>query len=520
MNALLGRIEEVISRGDEQFDIAFTAIAVQPDLRPVPDWLKDQRLTIERYAADVREIGVPGDSIPLTVAESTRFLTPLTAEPAVCVADETVVKLRLRWHASGASPSYKVTANGRLVAGTFEKNDTDFVATVDVAPLFPQGVSRATAVHIAVEKLSVSIPVIADEASGEAAVAAAGGASRRLWNDWYSVDILTERFGGAIASLRERGRDIDHLALRTDRIPASSYNGFHVDRLRSGWGWDDRMKSAAIKSAGSRPTSLGVRLSLDGIVDEGSGIRTSAAYTLYYALPLLSYGREYPIGPAKPLEGDKPTSPKTPIDAVIDTGMGIRTSTRTDDSAPHASKVLVVQDGALRTYRLARARRVHDAPLPKIEQGWILSEHASRSEWMLHLFDPISNPVLSIDLSPGYMVVEPYFDKLPLTAGESAGYSVGITAGEAAGASERGAWVAVKRRIEGGIAVGIVARLAPDAGNLTAQVQLGAILEVVPLKELATPFGTVHYAVVDFIGGGVDKAVHAQVAGIGQRGAQ
>ena len=51
-------------------DVKFKAACVLPQRTGVPEWLKDQVLTVRRDAVDPREICEAGDSIVLTPVES------------------------------------------------------------------------------------------------------------------------------------------------------------------------------------------------------------------------------------------------------------------------------------------------------------------------------------------------------------------------------------------------------------------------------------------------------------------
>jgi hypothetical protein len=66
MNAILGKIQSVDKSAaseppEHHFEIKFSPRCVLPERTKVPEWLKDQTLSVTRNVMDPREIGGPGD---------------------------------------------------------------------------------------------------------------------------------------------------------------------------------------------------------------------------------------------------------------------------------------------------------------------------------------------------------------------------------------------------------------------------------------------------------------------------
>ncbi|HEY3331895.1 MAG TPA: hypothetical protein VGK19_17825 [Capsulimonadaceae bacterium] len=522
MNAIIGRIERATLLAPVPEStltscvISLAPVAVLPDLRPLPDWLKDQKVTVTRTVADMREIGGAGDSIVLTVAESARYLTPLTAMPEIVSDPNTEIRLTLSWNSSEKPPEYTAKSSGREVTGQFEASGDILTAAFPARSLLRDAVTRDGAIVVNVDKIKLAIPVVLSADSGSTKLTIQGDERHRLWNGWYALDI-TSRLGGAAASLIEKGRGIDHLAFANDKIPANAYDGFHVDRLIGAWDPDDRLKGAEGKSAGSRRTSVGQRLVVESLVDEGTSLRSQVNYTLHDALPLVSYDREFHIGPAKPPDDKKPAKPKSPVEELIALGMGFRTATRRDGTSPD-SRVFAIHKGVLRGIRPIGEIRGYASELFELEHGWILTEHRARREWMLHLCDPASPPRLGLNMSHYSLIVEPYWYSQPVKAGDSTGFSLAIAVGEAAGATAHGAWIAARRALPtGGVAVGIVARLRPDSDGRAAMVSLGGVDRECELSERVYNCGPVHGVVVEFPDASLDDELCINVDGIEER---
>jgi hypothetical protein len=234
---------------------------------------------------------------------------------------------------------------------------------------------------------------------------------------------------------------------------------------------------------------------------------------LYDAFPLLGYTREFSFGPPKPDETPGPKKPKSPIDTLVDIGMGVRCATC--DSAD--SRVIVLNDGRIRSHRLVVPRRNHDMPFSKLASGWALTEHADRLEWMLHLFDPSSPPRLGVNINAYSLIVEPFWERTPTKPGDALGYSVGIACGEAAGASAEGVWIAARRPTATGIAVGIVARLSVACSRRDVALVVGQQTFETELIATTTEFGPLQFATIDLRDIAPDTPVALTVAGIAAR---
>ena len=77
MDALLGKITQLApsaeapsaAPGAHALEIKFKPACLMPRRTKVPEWLKDQTLTLRREVPDPREVGAPGDSLVLTPVE-------------------------------------------------------------------------------------------------------------------------------------------------------------------------------------------------------------------------------------------------------------------------------------------------------------------------------------------------------------------------------------------------------------------------------------------------------------------
>ena len=108
-----------------------------PRRTKVPEWLKDQTLTLRREVRDLREAGGPGDSLVLTPVESEQWLYPLTVTPDVAYGKlPGTLQLRLRWWKDEKLPEWTVKANGRSLSGQFTKEGEAGVATVETKTFF------------------------------------------------------------------------------------------------------------------------------------------------------------------------------------------------------------------------------------------------------------------------------------------------------------------------------------------------------------------------------------------------
>jgi hypothetical protein len=530
MQALLGRIthiEPTESRGRETtLRVRFKPACVLPRRTAAPEWLKEQTLTLERSVLDPRELGRPGDSLVLSPAESAPWLAPLVATPAVASgALPATLKIELRWWKDLSKlPEFTVRANGREQTGQFTREGSGGVAYVETASFFDGKPGLPVAFEITCEKLTTRVAVLPSSEPGAARVTTPDGEAHRLENLWYSVEVSARSHGGAIASLREQGRGVDHFRAPEDQIHEEEY--FHAgfyERVMfdTGWGWSEKLTEAAMTCQSTRRESDALRLHLEGAVDEGMNLRGSASYTLLDRLPILLLEREYCFQKAKDKEEDKEKSsghPKEPIDGMHSVAWGIRSATPVERQGDRGSRVFALDGDRLEVLRSPQVGDFTGCWDWRIRSGWIVCQHPGRREALLYLFDPTSRPELCIWWGPYGMAVEPGWPHVPARPQEGVGYRLGLVAGELCGADASGAWVACRAPLPGGGSrLSIVARLRSSDGE-SATISLGSDRRQIPLERMLLPgLGEITSASADFPSARIDDPLDVTVAGIAGR---
>lgn len=524
MHAMLGKIVHVAPGEAGAFTVKFTPVCVLPSRSPIPDWLKDQTLSVARIVADPREMGGEGDSIVLTPAESSAFLNPLSVTPAVASGSiPAALALRLRWWKDAdKAPDFSVRAGGRQQTGQWVKEDDGgWTATIETSPFFDGPPPRLPVSLIArCDALETFCAVLPADSPCVVPVVTSHGERQRLQNDWYEVDIATKTNAGAIAGLRERGREREHFA-RTETLIENPMNIGLADFVRQGWNqnyWED----AAIASAGARRDSGQVRLTLEGVADEGQNLRTTVACALHDRFPLLTWERTYFKGKAKePDEKDK-AKPRAPIDDVLSLGCAFRLAwpvERGGEVGSGGSRILCADGERLAVIRPARSEEGGSFDEWRLDSGWTLTEHPARGDYMLTLFDAETPPHLDVFAGLRTLNMKPFWRARPLRPEGAIGCSFALTAGEQAGASARGAWVACRAMGEsGGIRCAVVARLRDGGTGEEAVFTLGNETRRAPLETLFLPgIGPLQAAVADFDGADIDDALTVTCAGIAAR---
>ncbi len=524
MNALLGKITEIKKlEGSGALDVRFKAACVLPNRTKVPEWLNDQVLTIARDVPDAREVGYPGDSIVLTTEESARWLYPLTVTPDVSHGEiPEALQLRLRWWKEDKGPEFTVRANGQTQSGHFVKEGEDFVATIATASFFPFAPTLPVTFEISCDKLKAAATVLPQGQPGAHRVPLLRGERHRIENDWYAVDITAQVQSGGIAALREKGRGVDHFYSPTDLVQQPLEYGGHSDRLRTGWNWSEKLRDAALTVAGARREGAATRLSLEGVVDDGMGLRTTVAYTLYDELPLLLLQRDYHFGKKKEESGDKnkDEKPKEPIDDMQAVGLGFRAAWKVERDGLSGSRLLCAEGDRLAVIRGAETGEFYRGSHWRMQDGWAVAEHGGRREYTLYLFDAQTPPHLAMWLGPHEITLEPYWPQVPVRPSDSIGYGLGLMAGELCGASAEGAWVACRtHRPGGGVICAAVGRMKnAQAADEAAAFALSGETRVAALQRFLLPgVGPVLFATAEFVEGQMDAPFDVTFARIGAR---
>jgi len=288
-------------------EIKFKAACVLPQRDGVPEWLKDQVLTLERQVVDVREIGNAGDSIVLTPAESDQWLAPLTVTPDIASGEvPRSLDVRLLWWKDEKLPEYTVRANGRTFSGQFTKEGNLGSARVDTATFFTSPPRLPVTFEVTCEKLKAECAVLPGGEPFARKLLHAGSQKYRIQNAWFSAGITGRSHAGGIESLREQGRGVDHFGGPGNAISYPCEYAGHSDRVGTGgWGWHEKTRETGTTCAGARREGGAVRLELEALIDEGQNLRTTALYTLYDHLPLLLLERSFQFHKGKGPDKDK-----------------------------------------------------------------------------------------------------------------------------------------------------------------------------------------------------------------------
>jgi len=528
MRSLLGRITHIEpreSRGPETaLSVRFKPACVMPKRSAVPEWLRDQSLSVERSVVDPREVGRPGDSVLLSPAESAPWLEPLVVTPAVAYgALPATLQIALRWWKEPAKlPEFTVRANAREQVGRFTPGGAGGVATIETAGFFDAPPRLPVTFEIVCDTLKCRATVLPSGEPCAARVTTPDGEAHRLENLWYAVDVSARSHGGAIQALRERGRGVDHFRRPEDEIQEELFHAGFYERILidDGWDWSGKLTDAAMTCAGTRREPEALRLTLEGVVDDGMNLRTAAGYTLLDRLPLLRIEREYCFQKGKEKEDrkEKESGPKEPVDRMRSVAFGIRSATLVERNGSAGTRTLTLDGDRL---EVIRSPEVSDSIACwdwRIRCGWILCEHPARRHALLYLFDPAARLELHTWWGPRGMTVEPRWPHLPVRHEEGAGYALALAAGEVCGAGPEGAWVACRAPLPGGgIRCAVVARLRAT-GPSTAAIALDGDRREVPLERLLLPaVGAIAHATADFPSGRMDAALDVSVAGIAGR---
>jgi len=305
MHALLGRITNIVALpeggdGRHRLEISFKPVCILPARTKLPEWLKDQVLKVQREVVDVREIGNPGDSIVLTAEESAPWLYPLTITPNIAYgALPPAITVHLRWWKDENPPEYLVKANGRQIGGKFTKQEHGFSAELPTALFYDAPPLLPVEFEVTCEKMRIVCSVLPQNVAFARKLTLPEHELMHVENGWYAVDIAVQAGGGGIYAVCEKGRANNHFSRPAGVLQQPFIYGGHVDRFKNNWRANERMDEVAMTSVGAGKDSSGMRLFLEGLVEEEQHMRTSVAYTLFDDLPLLSWQRDYHLHPAR-----------------------------------------------------------------------------------------------------------------------------------------------------------------------------------------------------------------------------
>jgi hypothetical protein len=519
MQGMLGKIVSIADEGaaddGRRYRVEFKPVSLLLSRVKPPEWLKDQTLSVTRATPDPREIGRPGESIVLSVSEADAWLKPLVVSPEIAHdALPGAVDVRLRWWKDENPPEFRATANGITLTGKFTAtgNDGGFHGSVDTAAFGP-AVSLPLTIDIACDSMTASCIVVPGNAANAVKRQTGAGSRYHAENDWYALDLTLSSRGGALASLVERARGLDHFAPAPGQIAYHVDAGGQYDRYRTSWGYPDALHGVAVQSSGHRREGAGLRLSVEAQVDEGLALRASGHYTLFDALPLLVTQREYFRG--KPKEDKPPDIPKEPIDSIVSFAVGFRSGTAAERSAERGSRVMASSGDLLLTLRSMNPNESNSMSGLRLDDGWAMIEHPGRRSYLLYLTDTVRPASFAVWTGVNEIAVEPFWAHAVLELEQTAGFATGLAAGETGGASAAGAWVACRSSVDGGTQrCAVIARLR-DSGPATATIALGGKSQDVALETIQAPgVGAVRYAVATFDNVAADATLTASVAGI------
>ena len=526
MDSLLGMITRVTGRtrpertdGLQTYDVTFKPVCVMPRRTKVPEWLKDQELTVSRSVADSHELGGRGDSIVLGPSESAKWLCPLCVDPPVTRGGPPArLRLRLQWWKTKKPERAVVSAAGRQRAVSWQKDGKQFKASVPTRALLGPTPTLPASVAVKFGPMAGECTVLPDARPGYAKLVTPNGVRQRLESPWYTAELSTEQ-GGGITSLCERGRGNDHFRQAADRIRDALDLSGHVDRVDIGW--PDKLREVRMTCAGPRLDGDAVGVVLDGVVDKGRNIRTSASYSLLRDAPLLVLRRELLLlkgEEKKDKDKDKHGKPKVPRDDLVRVALAFRTAFAPDTTLDGGTRILSIDRD-----RFAVVRHTKEPDWFghgwRLRDGWVLVEHPSRQEATLILLDRHAPPTFGTRHNDMRVTVEGRWTPFPGIPERGSGFSLAMSAGEQWGAARNGAWVACRRKSEnGGVTVAVVGRFAESVPDPTARIQLGRHEVEVPVQTLhLSGVGRACSAVAEFPAGRMRSKLGIAVAGIERR---
>ncbi|MHB1457800.1 MAG: hypothetical protein ACYC0V_12900 [Armatimonadota bacterium] len=521
MIALLGKIIsitkiDVDNASMNRFEIKFKAACVMPARTVIPEWLKDQTLTISRDVLDPRELGHPGDSIIISPDESDRWLHPLCVDPVIkCNELPDSISIRLKWWKEDKSPDYTVKANGITIIGKFEKTDDVWIAEVKTADFYSSAPKLPVDFEVTVDKMKAVSSVVRDDVLWSRKMSLPAGDRHRINGNWYVVDVMSGTFGSGIISLVEKGRGVDHFLAPKGQITADLLHIGHKDMLVQGWdSW--KMAGTSMNCAGYYREGNSSKMIFDGVVDEGKGIRSSVTYTVFDDLPLILNDRRFQF--AEPKKPDDPKAnelPKEPIDNMIPVGFSMRPGWTPDTGPGSGSKLVFMNNEKLMEYRLVKEdyRSLHNT---RLAESWILVEHPNRNENTLYFVDRKHVQYIGVCLNSYSFLIETSSPVVPLMPNSTLGFTIGLSAGELCGASTAGAWTAIRMPVDGGIRCAVIGSFKDSRQDVTMSV--GDTVKQMQLMSAIIPgIGTIGYAIGDFPESTMDDQFDVIAAGIPAR---
>ena len=524
MEALLGRIT-AISRKESALgwlEVSLKPICVLPLRTKPPEWLNDQVLKIEREVPDSREIGVPGDNIVLTCDESAKWLHPLVVSPEIARGElPEKICLSLRWWKNDDPPEFAVTANGRLHAAKFSKEEGEFRAEVETSAFYDSAPQLPVDFSISFDKVNLACTILPKDQPYWRKIMSNADEVHRVENDWFTVDFSAKSHAGGIVSVVEKGRDVDHFCTQKNLIQARFANAGHVDRICRTWGWWPQMNEVAMTSAGARREDNSTRLQLDGVLDEGQNLRTSVSFMVPDIIPLILIRRDYFFHSVKKKDDEKGKEerPKEVVDDLSTIGLGMRTAWAPDIESTSGTRILCIDNNRVSSLRCSRVGDGCYAHSWRMCDGWTLVEHPIRNEYTMYLFDPEFMPYLRSCFETRFVSFEPSWPKVIARPGSTIGMSYAMAFGECGGISADGGWIACRTKLPGGgIKCAVICRIRSIPATATASFTLGDKVRKVSLERMhMAGIGELSFATADFPDGRMNDNFDVMAAGISSR---
>lgn len=525
MNTILGRIHSVTCKSkktassknsQQDVEIKFTPRCILPERTKVPQWLNDQTLSLTRTVKDLREIGEPGDSIVLTPAESSKWLTPLAVSPSIHFGSPVgQLEVTLDWWKDKKPPELEVRGPSRAMRAKLTKSGDGFRTRIKLSDLFAGYEALPAEILISCEKLKVSCTVFPADAPAAHRVLLPDCEAWTVVSPWMQLRVNAETAGAGISSLVERGRGVDHFSVPGGLIQRRFELAGHTDQLQFDGG-GNKLDSLSMHCSGiSRDTGT-TRLCFAGTVDKDNGLQTTVFYSAYDDLPLVTIERQLFACSEKKDKKKDSDQPSEPIDDVASVAMRFRSAWRAEVGDTYGSRILSTENGKLRSIRCTQPNESVHYNTFRLFDGWTITEHPARRECMMYLFDGSRGPSMSMRLNQHALVLQPVWMYQPVHPRRGCGYTLGLAAGEVCGAADNGAWVACRTKAnDGSILCSVVARIKDADDRDLAEFDLNGSVVRSRLNHLSIPgIGRLSYATACFPECDMDLPLRVAVPGI------
>lgn len=208
-------------------------------------------------------------------------MLPLVVTPSLLrgtLRGEIVVALR--WWKDKNPPELEVKSNGRVRRVKLAKSGDVHEAVIDLKDMFSGFESLPADVLVECDKLRANCTLLPNDTPSFRRAVCQVGESWVVTNRWVESRVIADTNGAGIASLVERGRNVDHFSSPKDLIQRRFELSGHTDQLVFGWG-DNRLADTSMSSSGARREGETTKLSFAGTLDKSKGLRTTVSYTAH-----------------------------------------------------------------------------------------------------------------------------------------------------------------------------------------------------------------------------------------------